>query len=166
MTALAAYLQTHLAGSRAGVDLFARSSKGQLDQQIGLALREIRHEVIEQRDQLQQIMQSLGIDENLVRSTAARIGERIARLKPNGSLLHRTALTDLVEVEALRIAVSGKQAGWEALLAITDLVPELDRQQIQQFVRQGEKQLQRLGELHAIVARRALAPEPSTAARA
>lgn len=159
MTALAAYLQTHLAGSRAGIDLFARSAKGQLDPEIGKELRDIRREVIEERDQLQQIMQALDVDENLVRSTAARIGERVARLKPNGSLLHRTRLTDLVETEALRIAVSGKQAGWEALLTISDLVPELDRQQLERLVSQGKDQLERLGKLHAIVARRALTLE-------
>ncbi|MFI5427898.1 hypothetical protein [Aeromicrobium sp. UC242_57] len=158
MTALAAYLQTHLAGSRAGVDLFSRSAKGQLDHEIGVALDEIRREVADERTQLQQIMSSLDVDENLVRSTAARIGERIARLKPNGSLLHRTPLTDLVEVEALRIAVSGKQAGWESLVAIADLVPQLDLDQLEQLVAQGKLQLERLGELHAVVARRALTP--------
>lgn len=156
MPALSAYLQTHLAGSRAGVDLFGRSAGGQMDKDVGAALHAMREEVVSERDALQAIMASLDVDENLVRSTAARLAERIARLKPNGTLLHRAPLTDLVELEALRIAVSGKQAGWEALLAIADLVPELDAAQLTELVEQGQSQLERLGALHTTVARRVL----------
>lgn len=159
MTALAAYLQTHLAGSRAGVDLFERSAKAQFDPQIGRVLMEIRGEVIDERQHLQKIMATFDISENLIRSAAARITERVSRLKPNGSLLHRTPLTDLVELEALRIAVSGKQAGWEALLEIQDLVPELDRAQLEQLVAQGQSQLDRLAEVHTTAARAALPPQ-------
>lgn len=158
MDALTAYLQTHLAGSRAGVDLFARSAKGQLDEKVGLALDDIRRQVIDEQAQLRQIMRLLGIQENRVRSTAARLGERVARLKPNGSLLHRTPLTDLVELEALRIAVSGKQAGWESLRALCDHVPSLDSDQLDRLVEQGQAQLERLGELHSVAAQRALVP--------
>lgn len=159
MSAIAAYLQTHLAGSRAGVDLFERSAKHQFNPEIGTALADIRREVLAERDTMQQIMAALGVEENLVRSTLARVGERVSRLKPNGSLLHRTSLTDLVELEALRIAVSGKQAGWEALLAIEDLVPELDRESLEQLVAQGTDQLARLADLHTIAARAALPPQ-------
>lgn len=159
MSAIAAYLQTHLAGSRAGVDLFGRSAKAQFDPAIGQALREIQREVIAEREQLQQIMDLFDVSENLVRSAAARLTERVSRLKPNGSLLHRTPLTDLVELEALRIAVSGKQAGWEALLAIEDLVPELDRTQLEQLAEQGRSQLDRLADLHTTAARAALPPQ-------
>ena len=45
------------------------------------------------------------------------LGERVARLKPNGRLLRRSPLSDLIEVEGMLDAVRAKAAGWQALLA-------------------------------------------------
>ena len=101
-------------------------------------------------------MAGLGIGESRLLVLVARTAERIGRLKPNGSLLHRTPLTDLVEVEALRDAVAGKIAGWQALLAIVDDVAALDRVRLESLLDQGRVQHNRLTDVHAIVARRAL----------
>ena len=156
MPALADYLQTHLAGAYAGADLLGRSAPGQRDPEIGAALRAIHEQVAEERDELRSIMAGLDIGESRLLVLVARTAERIGRLKPNGSLLHRTSLTDLVEVEALRDAVAAKIAGWQALLAIVDDVAQLDRVRLESLLEQGRTQHNRLTDVHAIVARRAL----------
>ncbi len=157
MAAIDDYLQAHLAGANAGSDLFDRSAKGTDDPQIGEALREIHHQVVAEVRELRQMMAALNVSENRLLIAGARLAERVGRLKPNGSLLHRTPLTDLVELEALRIAVAGKVSGWEALLAIADDFEVLDRDRLEALREQGRAQHDRLRELHAIAANRALA---------
>jgi hypothetical protein len=157
VTALPNYLQAHFAGACAGADLFERSANGQNDREVGQVLREIHSQVVDERETLRTIMADLGIDQNRILTLAARAGERLGRLKPNGSLTKRTPLTDLVEAEALRDAVAGKIAGWDALLAVADVYPDLDRELLENLRQQGHAQHDRLREVHAIVARRALA---------
>lgn len=156
MKAIEDYLQGHYAGACAGVDLFARSARGQSDPEVADVLRELYEQVDADRQELLEIMTDLGITPNLLLTLAARAGERVGRLKPNGSLLHRTPTTDLVEVEALHDAVASKAAGWEALLAVVDDVPELDRARLELLRDGARSQLERLNDVHALVARRAL----------
>ena len=157
MAALDDYLQTHLAGANAGADLFERSANGQPDREIADALREIHHQVVAELRELRQMMSALNVSENRLLIAGAKLAERAGRLKPNGSLLHRTPLTDLVELEALRIAVAGKISGWEALLSIVDDFDALDRDRLEALREQGRAQHDRLRELHALAANRALA---------
>lgn len=154
---LGRYIRTHLAGSNAGIRLFGRSGRNQFDPDIGAVVLEIAEQLVEERDYLQVLADLVGPGENLILSTGAAVGEKVGRLKPNGSLLRRTAMTDLVELETMRVAVSGKLAGWESLLAIVDDQAVLEREDVERFRDQAIVQLNRLGDVHAIAARRALA---------
>lgn len=157
MSHLGRYLRTHLAGSSAGVDLFDRAARG-LPEPAASEIRRIQRELVEERRSLRSMMEALGVHENPVFNLATRAGERIARLKPNGDLLHRTAMTDLTELEAMLIAVSGKRAGWESLLAIVDDEPRLDRAELRRLHDQASDQLNSLHTLHSAAAARALRP--------
>ena len=57
--------------------------------------------------------------------------EQAGRLKPNGHLLTRSPLSDLVELEGMRLGVEGKGCLWRALLALDD--PRLDAGALQQL---------------------------------
>ncbi|MEH3032809.1 MAG: hypothetical protein PGN07_01925 [Aeromicrobium erythreum] len=158
MSAIAHYVHVHLAGSAAGIDLFTRSGEGQLDGRIARMVLDIRDELVDERARLQRMADALDVGESTVLTTAARVGERIGRLKPNESLVHRTPLTDLVELEAMRDAVAGKIAGWQALLTVVDVRPELDRGELDFLLAQGLEQHDRLTAAHRDVAGRVLAP--------
>ncbi|MDO7868355.1 hypothetical protein [Nocardioides jiangxiensis] len=161
MSHLARYMRTHLAGSSAGVDLFDRAAKG-LPEPAAAEVRRIQRELVEERKSLRRMMKALGVHENPVFNLATKTGERIARLKPNGDLLHRTAMTDLTELEAMVIAVSGKHAGWESLLAVADHEPRLDRAELRRLRDQARDQRKTLRRLHAEAAARALVPGRSS----
>lgn len=156
MSAIGHYVHIHLAGSAAGIDLFGRSGPAQHDREIGETVLEIREQLFDERDRLQRMADDLGVGESVLLTTAARVGERVGRLKPNDSLLHRTALTDLVELEAMRDAVAGKVAGWQALLAVVDTHEALDRGELEMLLDQGLEQHDRLADAHRIAAARAL----------
>ncbi|RYY42300.1 MAG: hypothetical protein EON53_16330 [Actinomycetales bacterium] len=65
-------------------------------------------------------------------------------------------MTDLVELEAMRTAVAGKRAGWQALLSVVDVHPALDRAELEDLVAQAESQQDRLEQAHTQAAARAL----------
>lgn len=84
-----------------------------------------------------------------------QVGERVGRLKPNGSVLRRAPLSDLVEVEALLDAVHAKQAGWRALQVAGLNVPT-SVADLAELIRRADRQSAQLYELHEEVARRVL----------
>ncbi len=155
MSHLSRYLRTHLAGSTAGVNLFERAA-GEHPEPASSVIARIQGELVEERVALRAMMAALGIAESPVANLLARAGERVGRLKPNGNLLHRTAMTDLVELETMSIALAGKLNGWESLLAIVDDEPRLDRTELERLAQQARDQRDAVRELHSEAAARAL----------
>jgi len=159
MEAIAYYVHVHLAGAAAGIDLFGRSGRAQTDREIGDVVLQIREQLIDERRSLRAMADRLQVGESSLLTWSARAAERVGRLKPNGDLLRRTPLTDLVELEAMRDAVAGKIAGWQALLAVADDYAGLDRAELDVLLDQGEEQHRRLTDAHAVVAARVLTRE-------
>jgi hypothetical protein len=157
MNDLARYMRTHLAGSTAGVNLFDRAASEMPEPGASL-IRRIHGELVEERVQLRAMMDALGFHENPIINAMAKLGERIGRLKPNGSLLHRTPKSDLVELETMRIALAGKLAGWQSLLTIVDDEPRLDRRELERLAAQARQQQKAVRALHKAAAIRTLGP--------
>lgn len=153
---LAHHVHLHLAASAATLDLFGRSEGALLDPDTRNVVGEIRGELQEGHRALQSMAAALGVGESRVLTLAARAGERLGRLKPNGSLTQRTDLTDVVELEAMRTAVTGIRAGWQALLSVTDVHPVLDQLELQELVGRSEDHQSRLAAAHTRAAVRAL----------
>src|SRR4051794_32297540 len=63
-------------------------------------------------------MRALDVGEDHLKTIAARVGERIGRLKPNGNLLSYSPLSRVVELEGLALGVTGKQGLWRALRVV------------------------------------------------
>src|SRR6476661_5979311 len=93
---LATYLNDHLTGASAGVDLFNRVAGSYSDPGARAELTALADEVAEDRDSLLVVMGDLGIRPRIHRMLAGRLAEKVGRLKPNGTLWHRSRLTDLV----------------------------------------------------------------------
>lgn len=91
---------------------------------------------------------------NPLMGVALQVGERIGRLKPNGRVLRRAPLSDLIEVEGLVDAVSAKRTGWYALAAAQ--LPAEQADQIDQLIRRADGQLERLATIHTTIARSVL----------
>ena len=97
----------------------------------------------------------MDVDPNPLLGVALQVGERIGRLKPNGRVLRRSPLSDLIEVEALVDAVAAKRTGWHALAAVR-LPADLD-DEVAQLITRADDQLDRLASIHAAVAATVLA---------
>jgi hypothetical protein len=146
---LAIYLRNHEAAASAGTDLFVRMSRSQKDRPWGPVLLGVADDVAEDLGTLRGLMGTWRVRPDTVSSLTLRVGERVGRLKPNGRVVRRSPLSDLVEVEAGLDAVHAKASGWQALRAARgDAVPvDLD-----ELARRADDQLARMKALHATVA--------------
>lgn len=145
---LAIYLNNHLAGSSGGRDLFRRAAAGQRKSPRGPELARLADEVDQDRDAQLELMRLLGVSPSRPRALAGRVAETLGRLKPNGTILRRSSLSDVVELEALRVAVAGKVAGWDALLELAQTDRDLPRDRLQGLLARAEDQAERLSRMH------------------
>jgi hypothetical protein len=114
-TYLSIYLQDHLAGSTAAVNLARRASKHNAGTPTGRRLTQITHEIEADRETLLAFMGELGVRESHAKNGAAWLAERLSRLKPNGRGHGDTLMLRMHELETLSLGIAGKQALWEAL---------------------------------------------------
>lgn len=150
------YLNDHLAAASAGVQLADRIANNQSDTPHAGELRKIASAITEDRARLRNLMTRVGVPENRPKQLVARAGEVAGRLKPNGFVVRRSPLSDLLEVEALRVAVSGKRAGWRALV-VSDLAADpVVRDELEELIGRAEQQIAVLEDLHQSVARTVL----------
>lgn len=142
---IATYLQDHHAGSAAGVDAFDRVAEGHGDPEVRAAVARIADQVREDQKSLEQIMERVGSTVSTLKDAGSRLGEKTARLKPNERAIARSPLSDVVELEALMLAVHGKRVGFEALRDLHD--PRLEQSELDELVERAAAQEAELGEL-------------------
>jgi hypothetical protein len=116
---LGSYLNDHLAGATADVELARRLAKSQQGSDNGETLSELADAIAKDRDELLEIMADFDVPIRRYKVITAWIAEKGGRLKLNGRLLNRSPLSTLVELEVLRLGVEGKAAMWRTLRAVT-----------------------------------------------
>lgn len=141
---LAIYLNDHLAGATGGRELARRTAAANRDSDYGPELAAIAAEVDEDRTALIELMRSLGVGLDSKKQLAGWSAEKLGRLKLNGSLLHYSPLSRVVELEGLKLGLNGKLSLWRALHAIAAAEPQLDRAALTRLARRAERQLERL----------------------
>ena len=141
---LATYLNDHLAGSVAAIELLdhvGKLSKGTERERLFATLKS---EVEEDQKVLKELLRGLGGTPSRVRRAAAWLTEKVgeAKLKldnPGGGELR------LLEVlETLELGILGKLALWRALGAAADLVPQIRNLNLDQLERRAQAQHARL----------------------
>jgi bacterioferritin (cytochrome b1) len=148
------YLQDHYAGSAAGIELFRRAAAQQTDPVTRTALTAMVEDVENEREVLQRFLESINARPDPLKNASAWLAEKLGRLKPNGELLHRSALSDVVELEALRLAVEGKAAGWRVLRRLSEIEDRFSSAELDRLLASAEQQIDRLEELRLAAAER------------
>jgi hypothetical protein len=144
---LGIYLNDHLAGATAGAGLAHRmAASGHVPAAEGTVQR-LAVEVDRDRDALLEFMAALGLPVRGYKVWAAWTGEKAARLKPNGHLITRSALSNLEELEILRLGVEGKAAGWRTLRALADRDRRLDAARLDDLISRARRQADVVEEL-------------------
>jgi len=153
---LAVYLNDHLAGATAGVELARRAARSNRGSELGEFLTGLATEIEEDRDSLLALMRSLDIGVDRAKVAAGWAAEKLGRLKLNGQLVGYSPLSRLVEIEALVLGVRGKLAMWEALGAAPVAVPKRAGVDLEALARRAQAQSTGLESRHVEVAREVL----------
>jgi hypothetical protein len=137
---LAIYLNDHLAGATAGLELSKRAAANNRRAVYGVPLARLAVEIEEDRATLLAIMHELGVRVDRVKMAGGWVAEKLGRLKLNGGVLRYTPLSRVVELEGLTLGVHGKLTLWRRLdelepaplgLATFDLATQIRRAQLQ-----------------------------------
>lgn len=106
---LGIYLNDHLAGAMASAELARRVSRTHPE------LRLLADDVEADRKELLDFMRETGVEPRPHKEAIGWLTEKAGRLKLNGRVLGRSPLSDVLELETLRVGVEGKTALWRTL---------------------------------------------------
>jgi len=155
MSAITTYLNDHLAGSVAALEL--------LDYLVTLhddsnrrPLTDLRTEIEEDQKVLQRLLRELGGKESQVRKAAAWLSEKLGRAKLRFDDQGDGDLRVLEALETLGLGIQGKLSLWRALASLAGEIPELSGLNLPQLQDRAGDQFERVDALRLQVARTAL----------
>ncbi|MFF3413991.1 transaldolase [Streptomyces sp. NPDC002698] len=137
---LAIYLNDHLSGATAGLELFRRAAQTRQYREQGTALAELAHEVEQDRDSLTQIMADLAVPTAYAKVALGWLAEKAGRAKPNGHLLSRSPLSDVLELESMLLSVQGKAACWRGLRTLAETDGRLFAEHLDVLIERADRQ--------------------------
>ena len=112
---LGVYLNDHLAGSAAGLELAEKLRDNNQGTELGNVMAALHHDIEQDRSALEELMDRLEVTRHPVKEAAGWVLERLSRLRLNPALTGSADLTRLLETEALSLGIEGKQRMWLAL---------------------------------------------------
>jgi hypothetical protein len=121
MDALSIYLNEHLAGSVAGVEMAERIRENNEGTPFGGVLNQMVLEIKEDRATLENLMDRLGIERSAGKQSGGLGLDRISKLRTSRALSRNAELSRMLDIEALQLGIEGKFAMWRALQEIADL---------------------------------------------
>lgn len=153
---LGIYLNDHLAGAAAGLELARRTLGNNESTRYESFLRDLVEAIEEDKRGLEDLMTALGISHDRLKQGAAWMAEKAGRLKLNGQLTGYSPLSRLVEFEGLLLGVAGKQSLWRSLEQVADHDPRLAVTDFDKLIARAEEQRESIEEHRLLAAAEAL----------
>ena len=141
---LGTYLNDHLAGAAAGVELAEKLAENYQGTPFGTAVAAVADEIKVDRETLQGLMERLGIGRSPTKQATGWVFEKVTRLRFNRRLTGSEDLTRLLETETLSLGIEGKAAMWQALKDIDGLDGELGRADFDRLIFRARQQREAL----------------------
>ena len=151
------YLNDHLAGATAGLELARRSLSNNRGTALEQFLTELVAEIDADRVQLENIMTSLSAPQDRFKLAGAWLAEKVGRLKLNGQMTGYSPLSRLVELEGLKLGITGKKSLWESLKKIENMDSRLATTDLDLLIKRADEQLEALEPHRAEAAAKAFA---------
>lgn len=160
---LAIYLNDHLSGATAGLELFRRAARTRQGRDHGAELAGLAQQVEQDRDSLTQIMADLGVPTDHAKVAIGWLAEKAGRIKPNGHLLSRSPLSDVLELESMLLGVRGKAACWRSLRTLAESDERLFVEHLDELLERADQQSAVLEELRVAAVGAVFRPTHPTA---
>jgi hypothetical protein len=129
-----------------GIELARRCLNNNRGTEYEPLLRDLTRDIEEDRSELESLMGTLGFPPDRLKQAGAWIAERIGRLKLNGQLTGYSPLSRLVELEGLKLGVTGKLALWQSLKRVADHDSRLAVTDFDKLITRAEEQLEGIEE--------------------
>jgi hypothetical protein len=153
---LAVYLNDHLAGSVAAIELVTKVRSDNEGTPLGDVLGRLLVDVEEDRASLESLIGRLGVAGSSVKRAGATVVEKLGRLRFHERVTGSGALSRLMEMETLSLGIEGKLGLWKALLEVAPSSPELEATDLTGLADRARRQLDGLEPLRRAAAREAL----------
>ena len=155
---LAIYLRDHHAAGCGGTALARRLAvHTDLPEPFRGDLAAVAAEIDEDHRALERIMAAVGVTSSRVKDTLVAAAEKVGRLKSNGTVVSRSRLTNVIELEGLLAGVTAKEAMWVALALVAESDTRLDPEELARLTGRAQRQRQTLEACRVEAARRAFA---------
>lgn len=119
------YLNDHLAGSAAAVELVERIRANNEGTALAAHMDTLRLEIEQDRDTLGEVMTRLGVVRSTPKQVAGKVLETLSRLRLNERITGSADVTRLLELETLSLGIEGKLLLWRSLSEVAESRPEL-----------------------------------------
>jgi len=125
MEDLNSYLNDHLAGSVAALELLERLMVTYKGKPLERFFSDLRNEIEVDQESLKALIAKLGEKESAVRKAGAWIAEKLSRAKIQLSETHEGEMGLFLALEGLALGIQGKRSLWCALAAASETAPHL-----------------------------------------
>jgi hypothetical protein len=136
------YLNDHLAGAVAALELLENLREQHKDEPLGKLLGILRGDIEADKEVLREVMRFLGIEESRVRQAGAWAAEKIGRARLIIAGDEQGSLGLVLTLEGLIMGVTGKKLMWRALAAAK--LPRLKSYNFEEPQRRAEQQIERI----------------------
>jgi hypothetical protein len=117
------YLNDHLAGSVAAIELLDDLIKHYEAHRLTNFFSDLRTEIVADQEILRHLLDKIGGEESSLRKAGAWLAEKLGRAKLRFG--DKNSIGLLQALEALALGVTGKQLLWQSLAAIADTLVAL-----------------------------------------
>jgi uncharacterized protein YukE len=146
------YLNDHLAGSVAAIELLEKLIEQHSEDRFAKTFRDWRAEIQADQETLRDLIRKLGAEESAIRKAGAWVAEKFSRIKV-GDLDDSAGL--LQALEALALGITGKRLLWRSLAAITPNFAALQGTDFGELEKRAQEQFERVETLRLEMAREA-----------
>ena len=158
---LGIYLNDHLAGSVAALELIEYLSKNYPDTTLETFFADLHADISADQDVLRDLLRTFEEGESAVRKAGAWLAEKLGRAK-FGLSEHQVSGTGLLEaLEGLALGITGKQLLWRALQSASDTTPQLRGLDYAHLEQRAREQRDRVEEKRLAAARDAFRSAPN-----
>ena len=144
MNALATYLNDHLAGSVAAIELLDHLIKEQAGQRKGKFLVDLRKDITADQETLRDLIGKLGFEEGALRKAGAWVIEKLGQAKIGASGDQTSGLGMFQALEVLALGIKGKELLWRSLMTVEASLPKLQGIGLAQLERRAQEQFERV----------------------
>jgi hypothetical protein len=154
------YLNDHLAGATAGVDLVKQAAERH-DGELGEFFAQLADEISADHNTLTSLMDQMDAHHSGAKEVLAKAGSEISEAKFSGESMNDPEFGTFLTLETLSIGVEGKLCMWKALKVVEDGHPELKSAGIDALIDRAQAQRDKLESKRLEVAGSALSPKVS-----